>query len=802
MARLAPDHKMSVAVLPNGNHTRHIVPREMTWGEFIEWLDLDDPSDTKDDTKGYVLGTFKKTKKVHKEGEPECLNYHRTNTAVVSRCGLVLDVDHPRDDFFVRAQAALKETEVVWHTTYSSRAAAPRYRMIMPLDREVTPEEYEHIARAVIQTVDPLWEIDVEFDPGSDQPVRFMYTPSAEVAEEHRSGHWKGEPLEVGDWLGVEVEARENVSSGGEKRDPYDLPGEIGEFNRAYEDDWPRLVEEYGLPYEQVEDDRWTLVGSSSEPGAGPVPGTSGLWYSFHSNDPACDQTLSAFDLVRVHKYGDLDQNVSALDFSNLPSMVMMRKEVQRKFGPQFDVITDDDEAPQVKDQDAGVKDRHMPVPTNPVDNARALMRRWKPLVNWRDGWYAYSGGVYQEHAEAEMTARLWKFFADATTDGRKGRIPWNPQPGTISGVKQALQGLTTVPNRLEQGTWVNDGQWQHLVNMRNGLLDPAVGVLIPHSPAYFSAVQLPFEFDPRARCDGWLVFLEDVLSGDVDSVGLLQEWFGYILTGRLDLQKFLYLFGPKRSGKGTVLHIMREVVGNDNVVAPTLSSYAQPFGMQAMIDKPLAITADARSSKSLDVQMLTERLLTISAGDMVSVQRKNRTDWNGILPTRIVIASNDTPWFKDASGAIISRMSMLSFKNSYIGREDIHLLGKLRKELPGILNWALEGVDRLDALGRFTQPDGSVEALSELMDEAAPLQAFAREHCKVGGEEQVDTKVLHDAYNMWLLEKGENSVSPSVFGKMMRSAFPKIEKRKLWNGGERERVYAGISLVEEPGLP
>lgn len=796
-ARLAPDHKMAVAVLPNGNHTRHIVPREMTWGEFIEWIDLDDPSDTKDDTKGYVLGTFQKSKKVHKGETEECLNYHRTNKAVVSRCGLVLDVDHPREDFFVRAQAALKDTEVVWHTTYSSRVDAPRYRLIMPLDRDVTPEEYEHIARAVIQTVDPLWEIDVEFDPGSDQPVRFMYTPSAEVAEEHRSGHWKGEPLEVGYWLETAVEARENVSSGsGEKKDPFGLPGLVGEFNRAYEDAWDELVSDYELPYEKDSDDRWRLVGTASEAGAGPLADAPGLWHSFHTKDPACDQTLSAFDLVRVHKYGVLDQNVAALDFNNLPSMIEMKKEAQKKFGPDFTVI--DDDAPAAKPDKK--MDMHMPGPTNPVDNARALMRRWKPMVTWRDGWYSYAGGVYGEQSDNEMVSRLWKFFADATTDGRNNsRVAWNPQPGTISGVRQALQGLTTVPHSLEHGTWVNDGEAQHLVNMKNGLLDPSVGVLIPHSAAYFSVVQLPFEFDPRARCCQWQDFLLDVLSEDEDSVYLLQEWFGYVLTGRMDLQKFLYLFGPKRSGKGTVMHVLRELVGKSNVVAPTLSSYAQPFGLQAMIDKPLAITADARSSKTLDVQMLTERLLTISAGDMVSVQRKNRTDWNGVLPTRIVIASNDTPWFKDASGAIISRMSLLSFKKSYLGREDTHLLGRLLQEMPGILNWALEGVDRLDEQGRFTEPKGAADTLMDLLDEAAPLQAFARDHCLLDGGEQVEAKTLHDAYNMWLLEKGEGSVSPSIFGKMMRSAFPNVEKRRHGRGDDRMYVYVGMSL-SHPG--
>ena len=115
------------------------------------------------------------------------------------------------------------------------------------------------------------------------------------------------------------------------------------------------------------------------------------------------------------------------------------------------------------------------------------------------------------------------------------------------------------------------------------------------------------------------------------------------------------------------------------------------------------------------------ERLLSITGEDMLTVDRKYREPWSGKLPTRFVILSNELPKFRDSSGAIANRLLILQMTESFLGREDHTLDARLAAELPGILMWALEGLDRLVRNGRFTVPGASTDAANLMMDLASP---------------------------------------------------------------------------------
>ena len=75
----------------------------------------------------------------------------------------------------------------------------------------------------------------------------------------------------------------------------------------------------------------------------------------------------------------------------------------------------------------------------------------------------------------------------------------------------------------------------------------------------------------------------------------LLQEYIGYILSGRTDMQKMLLLIGPTRSGKGTIARMLAALVGRGHVVGPTLASLGTNFGLSPLLGRPLAVVSDAR---------------------------------------------------------------------------------------------------------------------------------------------------------------------------------------------------------------
>ena len=146
----------------------------ISWDELKAWGDS--PADEKE-CGGYVLGRFKGT--------------HRTKSDLLDRCALTLDADDPDAAFLNSVHAALAGTAAIIHSTYSSTADEPRYRVIVPLARRATAAEYTATARHLMGRIGP------GFDRSCDQPERFMYRPSTQDPE---TFHWEvlaGGPLAV-----------------------------------------------------------------------------------------------------------------------------------------------------------------------------------------------------------------------------------------------------------------------------------------------------------------------------------------------------------------------------------------------------------------------------------------------------------------------------------------------------------------------------------------------------------------------------------------------------------------------------
>jgi putative DNA primase/helicase len=144
----------------------------------------------------------------------------------------------------------------------------------------------------------------------------------------------------------------------------------------------------------------------------------------------------------------------------------------------------------------------------------------------------------------------------------------------------------------------------------------------------------------------------------------------------------------------------MTKLLGQANVCGPTLSGLGETFGLAPLIGKRLAIISDARLGGKTDHQVVVERLLAITGEDSLSVNRKNRDHWTGQLETRFMILTNELPKLADASGALASRFLILLLTNSFYGKEDLGLTARIIHELPGILNWSLDGWQRLQNRG------------------------------------------------------------------------------------------------------
>jgi putative DNA primase/helicase len=470
----------------------------------------------------------------------------------------------------------------------------------------------------------------------------------------------------------------------------------------------------------------------------------------------------------------------------------------------------------------------------------RALTLRF-----WRGDWWHWTGRHWSPLEPQAVTTSAWRFTSDAVTPKPdEGLMPWAPNKRRIADLTAALQASTFLPETVEQPEWL--GQMSPLVRAltgvvravvredpgqgllstpvfagdpapgprgprtttllacKEGLLDPANGHIYQHSPLYFNSSSVPFSCvsagigrtaDHADHPSEWLAFLDGIWPDDVDSIELLQDWFGYLLSSRTDLQKMLLLVGPTRSGKGTISRIASELVGPRMTAPTTLNSLAGEFGLQPLIGRSLAIIHDARLGPNSAVAV--ERLLSISGEDPQPVNRKGQPHWNGKLQARFMICSNEMPRLNDASGAIAGRFLPLLMVRSHLGSEDQTLGDRLQAELPAIFRWSLEGLRRLDRRGRFTLTDAAADELARLRDLSSPVAAFVRECCDIEADCEVAIDDLWEGWKTWAEGNGHQPGSKQTFGKNLRAVVPELTERRPRGTDGRTRTYSGIGLCK-----
>jgi putative DNA primase/helicase len=282
----------------------------------------------------------------------------------------------------------------------------------------------------------------------------------------------------------------------------------------------------------------------------------------------------------------------------------------------------------------------------------------------------------------------------------------------------------------------------------------------------------------------------------DQEAIDTLQEVFGYCLTGDTQQQKAFLLVGPKRSGKGTIARVLARLVGIGNSVAPTLAALGTNFGLAPLISKRVAIISDVRLGTRADQHAITERLLSITGEDAITIDRKYLPAWTGQLQARFIIISNELPRLADASGALASRFIVLLLTRSFFGREDQTLTGKLLTELPGILNWGIAGWRRLTERGYFVQPGSALDAVQQLEDLGSPTRAFLRELCEIGPFHTVGIDELYQAWCEWCTEQGQDHPgTKQTLGRNLLAVIPGLRPIRPRDGTGRRRGYQGVGL-------
>ena len=441
------------------------------------------------------------------------------------------------------------------------------------------------------------------------------------------------------------------------------------------------------------------------------------------------------------------------------------------------------------------------------LDNYYSSEEGYK-LVHYADDFFIYAGTHYEVIEEATIRSRVYAFLDKCKKAGKQGAlIPFNPSPATVSGALDAIKSIVHLPNHpnTKPPIWLEDyarskPAASKLVSLRNGLFHLEDSILIPHSLGFFTQNSLPFEYNQAAGCPTWDGFLRSVWTDDQESIECLQEMFGYILSGDTRQQKFFNLIGPRRSGKGTINKVLVALLGQHNTVAPELGELCDTFGLQPWLGKLLASFTDARAPER-NRSAVVSQLLRIVGGDTITVNRKNKEAWNGYLPTRLVIYSNEVLQLTENSNALTGRMVVLKMTKSFFNQEDTDLAHKLEQELSGIFNWAMEGLKRrLGRGGHFLQPTTGKEYLDLMAELGNPMGTFAEDALEFDPKSMVKKEDVFVCWKHWALKKSMAPGTEQAFKRRFLAATQEryVMSQQVQIGGERSQVYMGVKLNEK----
>ena len=330
------------------------------------------------------------------------------------------------------------------------------------------------------------------------------------------------------------------------------------------------------------------------------------------------------------------------------------------------------------------------------------------------------------------------------------------------------------------------------LLNCLNGVVDLRTGELRPHDRKDRMLKLAPVEYDPEARCPRWEQFLREVFEPHPDILPWIQKAIGYSLTASVREQVFFLCWGRGCNGKGTLLNTLAEVLG-DYSLAMDVRALANA---QVRPDSPSEHVARlhkvrfAKTEEPSDNFVMNESLIKwLTGDDLLSARRLYQNSFEFRPTHKIWIASNPKPVIKGTDIAIWRRVRFIPFEACFLGREDKGLRDALRREMQGILRWAVEGAVRWYREG-LGECDTVVEATQTYRDECDQVSRFLTECCYVGPGASCKAKPLYQAYREWATSGGEHPLSDKKFSaRMIDRGFQKKHT-------ETGTVYLGVGLL------
>ena len=427
-------------------------------------------------------------------------------------------------------------------------------------------------------------------------------------------------------------------------------------------------------------------------------------------------------------------------------------------------------------------------------------------FVPERKSWYCYRDGIWTADTGSLQTMELCKELADAlmihalTIQNEQQR-------------KEYLKNYSKWQVRRTREIILKDAQSIHpisikefdsdpyIFNCHNGTLHLDTMTFTPHNPEDRLTKISPVDYDPNARCDRFLTFVNEITSGDTDKARFLQKMLGYGMSGDTRYECLFILYGATtRNGKGTLCESVLKVLGTYGCTARPETLSAKTNANSHNPSEDIARLAGVRfaniSEPGKGMVLNAAQVKSMTGNDTLNARFLHENSFDFIPQFKLYINTNYLPVINDMTLFSSGRVVTIPFERHFEESEqDKSLKAEFRKpeNQSAILNWLVEGYRLLMEEG-MKLPEAVVAATDAYREDSDKVWQFVQERLDEAPAMEVRTSEVYDSYRGWCAENGCHPENSRNFNQALRS-FATVVRRRPKRGGGATTLLLGYRV-------
>lgn len=429
------------------------------------------------------------------------------------------------------------------------------------------------------------------------------------------------------------------------------------------------------------------------------------------------------------------------------------------------------------------------------MGNAERIAYEYGHVIKYINdiGWYIWDGKRWKVDTKKEIERIIAKVLRSLSKSEDEAEAKWSRMCERRNIRMNSIKDLMPlVPG--ERGDF---DRHKFLFNVENGIVDLKTGKLLQHDRELGLTKITNITFDENAKCPEWLKFLDQIFLGDQALVEYMQRLIGYSLTGDISEQIMMFLVGGGSNGKSTFINTIKDLMGDYGKQAKS-DTFIKKKESGANNDIARLVGSRFVSAiESEEGEKLADSFVKQITGGEPVLARFLRQEFFEFIPEfKVFFTTNHKPIIGGLDEGIWRRVKLIPFNLSLPAhKRDKRLPEKLSLEMPGILNWAIEGCMKWQRDG-LKEPKVVAEATGKYKDDMDILAPFLDEVCYVEERENesimIEAKELYNTYERWCFNSGERSLGNRSFYRMLETkGFGKTK------GTGNKTFLTGITLNE-----